>query len=199
MWQCVDAIIASGTGNDRSERQKTSWVGRDLGDWGQQTWFSSFHFTFSHSDTISRFLCLRMKKAGLRTHRPIFGGKRQWNAKNVCCLQCCHDAHACSRPAWLRLKGKKKILYGALFWFWFSIIVIILIFTLNFFPDCDAQGQYVSPVAMRSSRTRWTGSLITISIGLHCNPVLRTEKLQIDLRTRLKGYNIVWINHLTYK
>lgn len=145
MWLCVDAIIASGTENDPSERQseKKSWVGWNLGDWGQQTWFSSFHFTFSHSDTISCFLCLRMKKAGLRTRRPIFGGKRQWNAKNVCCLQCCHDAHACSHPARRRLTGKKKILYGVLFWS-YSIIIIILTFTLNFFLTCDTQGQYVS-------------------------------------------------------
>lgn len=158
------------------QSEKKSWVGRDLGDWGQQTWFSSFHFTFSHSDNISRFLCLRMKKAGLRTHRPIFGGKRQWNAKNVCCLQRCCDAHARSRPAWLRLTGKKKILYRALFWF-YSIIIIVLTFTLNFFLASATQGQYVSPVAMRSSRTRWTGSIITISFGLHCNPEWRTEKL----------------------
>lgn len=29
------------------------------------------------------------------------------------------------------------------------------------------------------------------NIGLHCNPERRTEKLQIDLRNRLKGYVIV--------
>lgn len=174
----------------RNDSEKKSWVGRDLGDWGQQTWFSSFHFTFSHSDTISCFLCLRMKTAGLRTHRPIFGGKRQWNAKNVCCLQCCHDAHACSRPARLRLTGTKKILYGVLLWF-YSVIIIILTFTLNFFLTCDTQGQDVSPVAMRSSWTRWTGSIISISLGLHWNPERRTEKLQIDLRNLLKGYVIV--------
>lgn len=44
------------------------------------------------------------------------------------------------------------------------------------FLACDAQGQYVSPVAMRSSRTRWTGSIISISLSLHCNPERRTEK-----------------------
>lgn len=35
---------------------------------------------------------------------------------------------------------------------------------------CDTQGHYVSPDAARSSQTRGTGSVITVSLVHHCNP-----------------------------
>lgn len=106
MWLHADVTIAR---SERQKEKKSRERARERFLWFKPTntiQLISFHFLPQWYHLV--LPVFTTKKAGPQTRRTIFGGKRHSNAKNVCCLQCCHGAHACSRPAWLRLTGGKK-------------------------------------------------------------------------------------------